>query len=142
MASRILVVDDERDLVFAVKLYLEAAGYEVIAAYDGAEAIELLEDHANLPDLMMLDVYMPHLSGWDVLSMIRVNKQWCSIPVIMLTVVAQEAEKARGWQSGVDWYQTKPFDPKDLLVVIERLLEAGKTQAAEDAAWSVDTGSR
>ena len=132
----ILLVDDERDLVFAVKLYLEAAGYEVIAAYDGAEAIELLEDPANRPDLMILDVYMPHMSGWDVLSMIRVNKQWSSIPVIMLTVVSQEADKARGWQSGVDWYQTKPFDPKDLLVVIERLLEASKTQAEEDAAWS------
>ena len=131
MATRILMVDDERDLVFATKLYLEAEEYEVLAAYDGHQAMALLEDPANRPDLIILDVFMPRLSGWDVLRMVRGNAATSSIPVIMLTAAGQDADKARGWDLGVDWYQTKPFDPKDLLVVIERVLAMAGEEAGE-----------
>lgn len=131
MAKRILMVDDERDLVFATKLYLEVEDYEVLAAYDGHQAMELLEDPANRPDLIILDVFMPRLSGWDVLRMIRANEATRGIPVVMLTAAGQDADKARGWDLGVDWYQTKPFDPKDLLIVIERVLMAADQEADE-----------
>ena len=127
MAKRILMVDDERDLVFATKLYLEAEDYEVIAAYDGQEALAKLEDPASRPDLIILDVFMPRMSGWDVLRMVRANPAIETIPVIMLTAAGQDADKARGWDLGVDWYQTKPFDPKDLLIVIERVVQAAGT---------------
>jgi DNA-binding response OmpR family regulator len=136
MAHRILMVDDERDLVFATKLYLEAEEYEVIAAYDGHEALERLDTGERLPDLVLLDVFMPRMSGWDVLRMIRGQERTRALPVIMLTAAGQDADKARGWDLGVDWYQTKPFDPKDLLVVIERVLAAADRQAGEDDTLS------
>jgi two-component system, OmpR family, response regulator MtrA len=133
MPKRILMVDDERDLVFATKLFLEAEGYEVLPAYDGHQALQLLDDPANRPDLVILDVLMPRLSGWDVLRTIRSNEPTRHIPVVMLTAVGQDADKARGWDLGVDWYQTKPFDPKDLLVVIERVLTAASEEAEEQS---------
>jgi len=132
MPHRILMVDDERDLVFATKLYLEAEDYEVLAAYDGHQALEVLGAVEELPDLVILDVFMPRMSGWDVLRMIRASERTQSLPVIMLTAAGQDADKARGWDLGVDWYQTKPFDPKDLLVVIERVLQVAQQQAQED----------
>jgi DNA-binding response OmpR family regulator len=138
MAKRILMVDDERDLVFATKLYLEAEGYEVLPAYDGQQALALLVDPANLPDLIILDVFMPRLSGWDVLRMVRDDAMTQTLPVIMLTAAGQDADKARGWDLGVDWYQTKPFDPKDLLVVIERVLAVAGEEAEEAALLSDD----
>ncbi len=138
MAKRILMVDDERDLVFATKLYLEAEGYEVLPAYDGQQALNLLADPANRPDLIILDVFMPRLSGWDVLRMVRAEVTTETLPVIMLTAAGQDADKARGWELGVDWYQTKPFDPKDLLVVIERVLTVAGEEAEESALLSDD----
>jgi len=131
MPNRILMVDDERDLVFATKLYLEAEDYEVLAAYDGHEALDVLSADPQLPDLVILDVFMPRMSGWDVLRMIRSADRTRSLPVIMLTAAGQDADKARGWDLGVDWYQTPPFDPKDLLVVIERVLAAAREGAEE-----------
>ncbi len=138
MAKRILMVDDERDLVFATKLYLEVEGYEVLAAYDGHQALDLLEDPANRPDLIVLDVFMPRLTGWEVLRMIRANEEIRDIPVIMLTAAGQDADKARGWHEGVDFYQTKPFDPKDLLMLIERLLMAAEQERDEESIISGD----
>jgi DNA-binding response OmpR family regulator len=129
MPRRILMVDDERDLVFATRLYLEAEDYEVLAAYDGHEALSVLDAQETLPDLVILDVFMPRMSGWDVLRLIRGSDRTRALPVIMLTAAGQDADKARGWDLGVDWYQTKPFDPKDLLVVIERVLAAAREQA-------------
>jgi len=131
MPSRILMVDDERDLVFATKLYLEAEDYEVLAAYDGHQALQILDAQEPLPDLVILDVFMPRMSGWDVLRLIRGSDRTRSLPVIMLTAAGQDADKARGWDLGVDWYQTKPFDPKDLLVVIERVLAAAREETDE-----------
>lgn len=122
MAKRLLMVDDERDFVFAMKRCLETAGYEVVAAYDGRQALEVVTDPANRPDLIILDVMMPPPSGWDVLQTIRADPDTESIPVVMLTSAVEDADKARGWDLGVDWYLTKPFDPTDLLTVIERLL--------------------
>jgi DNA-binding response OmpR family regulator len=116
------MVDDERDLVFATKLYLEAEDYEVLAAYDGHQALEVLEAQDELPDLVILDVFMPRMSGWDVLRFIRGADRTRSLPVIMLTAAGQDADKARGWDLGVDWYQTKPFNMDDLLTVIRRVL--------------------
>jgi len=122
MAKRILLVDDERDFVAATKLYLEEEGYEVLGAHDGHEAIALLRDPGDLPDLIILDVRMPRLSGWDVLRMVRDDEVTREIPVIMLTAADQDADQARGWELGVDWYQTKPVSPPELLAVLRRLL--------------------
>ena len=122
MPARILLIDDERDLVFATKLFLETEGFEVLAAYDGHGALALLEGQGALPDLVILDVYMPRMSGWDVLRMIRASERTRDLPVVMLTAANQPIDQARGWDLGVDWYQTKPFNMDDLLAVIRRVL--------------------
>jgi len=113
MAKQILLVDDERDLVFYTKLFLEEQGYEVLEAYDGKQALEMLE--TVRPDLIILDVTMPRMTGWDVLREIQADPEKVDIPVLMLTARA-------GWELGVTWYQTKPFELDELAMIIERIL--------------------
>jgi DNA-binding response OmpR family regulator len=120
MGKSILLVDDERDLVFYTKLFLEEKGYEVTEAYDGQQALEVLE--TSRPDLVLLDVTMPRLSGWDVLKRMQEDPENVEIPVLMLTARSEDADKARGWELGVTWYQTKPFELDELAMVIERIL--------------------
>jgi len=130
MPKKIMLVDDERDLVLATKLYLEGAeSYEVIAAYDGQEALRLVAQPESRPDLIILDVTMPRLSGWDVLRALKSDPATADIPVIMLTAAAQDSDKTRGWMLQVDFYQTKPFDPQDLALVIERVLKGASDDA-------------
>ncbi len=120
MAQKILFVDDERDLVHCSKLILEEAGYDVVGAYDGLQALQLVEQEK--PDLIVLDVAMPQLSGWDVLQQLQLNPDTANIPVLMLTAKAEDESKSRGWELGCTFYQTKPFEYEDLLMVIERIL--------------------
>jgi DNA-binding response OmpR family regulator len=127
MGKSILLVDDERDLVFYTKLFLEEKGYEVTEAYDGQQALEVLETFR--PDLVLLDVTMPRLSGWDVLKRMQEDPEKVDIPVLMLTARSEDADKARGWELGVTWYQTKPFELDELAMVIERIL------ATTDEDW-------
>ena len=127
MAKQILLVDDERDLVFYTKLFLEEQGYEVLEAYDGKQALEVLE--TVRPDLIILDVTMPRMTGWDVLKEIQADPEKVDIPVLMLTARAEDADKARGWELGVTWYQTKPFELDELAMIIERIL------ATADDEW-------
>ncbi len=123
MAKRILLVDDECDLVFYTKLFLEEQGYEVIEAYDGRQALDILEE--DTPDLVILDVAMPRLSGWDVLRCMQDDERMKNIPVLMLTARAEDADKAKGWTLGVTWYQTKPFELDELAMVVGRVLAIG-----------------
>lgn len=120
MGKKILLVDDERDLVFYTKLFLEEKGYEVTEAYDGQQALDILETFR--PDLVLLDVTMPRLTGWDVLKQMQEDPEKVDIPVLMLTARSEDADKARGWELGVTWYQTKPFELDELAMVIERIL--------------------
>jgi|LSQX01.1.fsa_nt_gb DNA-binding response OmpR family regulator len=122
MAHQILFVDDERDLVHCAKLFFEQAGYEFVAAYDGLQALQKI--HAQRPSLVVLDVNMPRLTGWDVLHSLQREPETADIPVLMLTTQTQDQDKARGWGLGCTWYHTKPFDFDELLVVIERILAA------------------
>lgn len=120
MGKKILLVDDERDLVFYTKLFLEEKGYEVTEAYDGQQALEILQSFR--PDLVLLDVTMPRLTGWDVLRQMQEDPEKVDIPVLMLTARSEDADKAKGWELGVTWYQTKPFELDELAMVIERIL--------------------
>ncbi len=122
MAHKILFVDDERDLVRSAEIFLTEAGYEFEAAYDGMEALEKLD--TVKPDLMVLDITMPRLNGWDVLRMMQQDETKADIPVLVLTAHSKDAEKARGWQLGATWYQAKPFNFDELLLIIGRILEA------------------
>ncbi len=122
MARKILVVDDERHIVRLVEVNLTRAGYEVATAYDGVEALEKIAD--DLPDMIILDVMMPRMDGFEVLKKLQSDAKYKDIPVIMLTAKAQDADIFKGWQSGVSSYLTKPFNPKELLVFVERIFQS------------------
>lgn len=127
MPKKILAVDDERHIVRLVQVNLERAGYEVVTAFDGKEALEKVE--SEQPDLVVLDVMMPYMDGFEVLQTLRKNPNTRDLPVIMLTAKAQDADVFRGWQSGVDCYLTKPFNPMELIVFVKRIF---KSQQEED----------
>ena len=119
MAKKILACDDEKHIVRLVQVNLERAGFEVLTANDGKEALEKIRHHN--PDLIILDVMMPYMDGFEVLQNLRRNPSTRDIPVIMLTAKAQDADVFRGWQSGVDCYLTKPFNPLELLSFVRRI---------------------
>jgi len=122
MPKKILAVDDERHIVRLVQVNLERAGYEVVTAFDGKDALEKVE--SENPDLVVLDVMMPYMDGFEVLQNLRKNPSTRELPVIMLTAKAQDADVFRGWQSGVDCYLTKPFNPMELIVFVKRIFKS------------------
>ena len=122
MPKKILAVDDERHIVRLVEVNLQRAGYEVVTAHDGREALEKIK--SENPDLVVLDVMMPYMDGFEVLKNLKADPSTAEIPVIMLTAKAQDADVFRGWQSGVDCYLTKPFNPMELLTFVKRIFDS------------------
>jgi DNA-binding response OmpR family regulator len=118
----VLVADDEEDIRALVAFRLERAGYEVITAADGEEALTLATN--RLPDLVVLDMMMPKATGLEVTRSLRELDETKGIPVILLTARAQEADVARGYEAGVDDYVKKPFSPQDLQLRVQTLLES------------------
>ena len=114
---RILAVDDEPRYTWAIQSILEAIGYEVMTALDGAQALDLAS--AFEPDLILLDVRLPDYSGYEVCRKIR---EYSIIPIIMLTALADERDKVRGLDAGADDYITKPFGAQELLARVRALL--------------------
>ncbi|MBM3494449.1 MAG: response regulator [Armatimonadetes bacterium] len=122
MAKKILAVDDEKAIVRLVQVNLEREGYQVVTAYDGREALEKVA--SERPDLVVLDVMMPYMDGFEVLQQLKKDPETRDIPVIMLTAKAQDADVFRGWQSGVDCYLTKPFNPMELKAFVKRVFKS------------------
>jgi DNA-binding response OmpR family regulator len=118
--ATVLVVDDDPFIQKVLRLNLELEGYVVATVSDGEEALERLA--GTRPDLIILDVMMPGLDGLEVLRRIRENAATADLPVILLTARASEKDMWEGWQRGVDYYLTKPFDIEDLLRSMDRLL--------------------
>jgi DNA-binding response OmpR family regulator len=116
----VLLADDDPDILALVAFRLERAGYDVIRANDGDEALRLVNERR--PSLAILDVMMPKLSGYDVTERIRRNDATRRIPVILLTARVQEADVRRGAAAGADDYVKKPFDASDLRTRVQRLL--------------------
>jgi two-component system KDP operon response regulator KdpE len=114
---RILVVDDEERMVRFIRLNLEYDGFKVIEAYNGMEAIDKVR--SNLPDLVLLDVMMPDIDGFEVLRIIR---EVSSVPVIMLTAKGEEDDRVQGLELGADDYITKPFSPRELVSRVRAVL--------------------
>ena len=131
MPKKILAVDDEKHIVRLVEVNLQRAGYEVITAYDGREALEKVKSES--PDLIVLDVMMPYMDGFEVLRTLKADETYKDIPVIMLTAKAQDADVFRGWQSGVDCYLTKPFNPMELLTFVKRIFDSQDGGGGEDS---------
>ena len=119
---RILVVDDEKRMVGFIRLNLEQDGFIVIEAYNGSQALDRMRD--SLPDLILLDVMMPDMDGFEVLQTIR---EISAVPVIMLTAKGEENDKVKGLELGADDYVTKPFSPRELVSRVKAVLRRGAT---------------
>ncbi len=128
--KRILIADDEEPVVRIVTVNLELEGYEVIPAYDGAEAWEKIK--SEKPDLAILDIMMPEMDGWEVLEKIRSDPELKDMPVIMLTALAQAPDISRSWEMGAESHLTKPFDPLELITLVRRLLKVKEEGSAEE----------
>ena len=129
--TRVLVVDDENDIRGLVRELLERAGHDVIEAPDGNEGLRLF--YAEHPDVVILDVSMPGLTGWEVLERIR---ELGETPVIMLTANADELDKVRGLRAGADDYITKPFGRQELLARVGAQLRRRPAGAQEPATYA------
>ena len=118
MGKRILVVDDEKSIVDILRLNLQKEGYTVSEAYDGAEAVEkaLAENSEDRPDLILLDVMLPEMNGFDVCKKIR---ETSTVPIVMITAREDEVDKVLGLEIGADDYVTKPFSMRELLARVK-----------------------
>jgi two-component system response regulator VicR len=125
MAHKIMVVDDEPDVVDLVKLVLESDGFGVVTAYSGKECLEKIEK--EMPDLVLLDIMMPQMDGWEVFRRIKANDRTSGIPVAMLTAKTQSIDKMIGLHVvKVDDYITKPFGRSELLERVKKILKEKK----------------
>lgn len=118
--KRILVVDDEMDLVETLRFSLELEGYEVLTSYNGEEALHLARN--NQPDLILLDVMLPKMDGYKVCRLLKFDARYKHIPILMLTAKAQEKDRITGQETGADEYITKPFEMEDLMKKIRKYL--------------------
>ena len=130
---KILIVDDEKDLVDLISYNLEKEGFSILKAYDGEAAVEITK--AQKPDLLILDLMLPRKNGIDVCKAIRANPSTSNLPIIMLTAKADESDKILGLEIGADDYITKPFSVKELTArvrtVLRRSQERGKSSSPE-----------
>jgi len=117
---RILVVDDDKEIVRLVRSYLEKARYEVFAAYNGESALHILR--REKPDLLVLDLMLPDRDGWDITRLIRNDAQLAATPIIMLTARVEDTDKIIGLEIGADDYITKPFNPREVVARVRALL--------------------
>jgi two-component system alkaline phosphatase synthesis response regulator PhoP len=118
--KKILVVDDEKDLTALVSLHMKMAGFEVLTASNGEKALDLSREEK--PDLIILDLMLPKIDGWQVCERLRQDIATQDIPVIMLTARAETEDKLKGFEAGADDYVTKPFSPRELVARVKRVL--------------------
>ena len=128
MTQRILVVDDDREIVRLVRAYLEKAGYEVLVAYDGETALHILR--RERPDLVLLDLMLPDRDGWDVTRVVRGDASLAAMPIIMLTARVEDHDKIVGLELGADDYVTKPFNPGEVVARVRAVLRRAQGEPA------------
>jgi two-component system phosphate regulon response regulator PhoB len=126
MKAKILVVDDEPDALELIEVNLKGAGYEVLSATNGQQA--LAKARAALPALIILDVMLPEVGGLEVCKILRHDPKTASIPIIMLTARAAEIDRVVGLELGAEDYITKPFSPRELILRVKNLLKRGAAQ--------------
>jgi DNA-binding response OmpR family regulator len=121
MAKKVLIVDDEPNIVVSLEFLLRQSGYEVHVAADGEAALRQVQ--AVAPDLVLLDVMMPEKNGYDVCRRIRARPEWSKIRIVFLSAKGREAEMTKGLSLGADAYVTKPFSNAELVARIGELLQ-------------------
>lgn len=120
MTKKVLIADDEQNIVISLEFLLRREGFEVFVASDGVEALAKLR--AEKPDLVLLDVMMPKMNGFDVCQALRADPELAGTRVLMLTAKGRETEVSKGLGLGADAYMTKPFSTKELVVKVRALL--------------------
>ena len=121
---RVLLVDDEPSILKTLGKRLEVAGFDVIFATDGEEALQKAQ--AELPDAMILDLMLPKRNGFEVCTILKADARYHDIPIVMLTARAQEGDERHGLECGADAYLRKPFQSKELLETIKGLVDRGR----------------
>jgi two-component system alkaline phosphatase synthesis response regulator PhoP len=117
---RILVVDDDREVVRLIRAYLEQAGFEVLAAHDGDTAVHIIR--RERPDLLLLDLMLPGKDGWEITRLVRADAALAHIPIIMLTARVDDTDKIVGLELGADDYVTKPYNPREVVARVRARL--------------------
>lgn len=135
MALKILVCDDERHIVRLIQVNLERQGYQVVTAFDGKEGLEKIR--AEKPNLVVLDVMMPYMDGFEVLKALRREPETETLPVIMLTAKAQDKDVFEGYHYGADMYLTKPFNPMELVTFVKRITQ-GQSDSSGPKRYDLD----
>ena len=120
MAKRILIADDEPNIVVSLEFLMKQRGYDIRVVSNGADALEAVG--AFRPDLILLDVMMPRVSGYDVCQKVRENPEWQDIKIIMLSAKGRDVEVTKGIAIGADAYVTKPFSTRDLIAKVGEML--------------------
>lgn len=129
MPRRILVVDDDRQITRLVATYLEKAGFSVLTAFDGENALRVIRHER--PDLVVLDLMLPKQDGWEITRRVRADEHLATIPILMLTARVEDTDKILGLELGADDYMTKPFNPREVVARVRAILRrAGGTLKA------------
>src|SRR3989338_3510951 len=118
--KKIMIVDDEPDILKTLKMFFEGEGFEVVTASDGTEALEMI--HRDQPDIVVLDIMLPKTDGYKVCRMLKFDKKYSRLPVIIFTAKAQDADERMAKEVRADAYLIKPFHPDILLAKIKELL--------------------
>ncbi|MEK7841084.1 MAG: response regulator [Deltaproteobacteria bacterium] len=129
MKEKILVVDDETDILTLLEYNLEKAGFKVISADDGPDAIDITK--RERPDLIILDIMLPSMEGTEVCKILKSGDATRHIPIIMLTAKGEEVDRIVGFELGADDYITKPFSPRELILRVKAVLKRGQEQEAK-----------
>jgi two-component system alkaline phosphatase synthesis response regulator PhoP len=124
VAQRILVVDDDTEIVRLLRAYLEQAGYGVLTAYDGQTALHVMR--RERPDLVVLDLMLPDLDGWEVTRVVRGDESLAPTPILMLTARVEDEDKIVGLELGADDYVTKPFNPREVMARVRAVLRRAR----------------
>lgn len=119
--KRLLLIDDDPNLILLVKDYLEFRGYQVITAENGQEALEVLDQ--EMPDMIICDVMMPQMDGYSLVEHVRKNPRTSWIPVLFLSAKGQSQDRVKGLNTGADVYMVKPFEPEELVAQVESSLK-------------------
>lgn len=132
MKQRILVIDDDKEIVRLLRGYLEKAGFEVLVAYDGETAVHTIR--REKPDLLLLDLMLPDMDGWDITRLVRNDSNLMAIPIIMLTARVEDTDKIIGLELGADDYVTKPFNPPEVIARVRAQMRAKQRNLQGNAA--------
>src|SRR2546422_9645053 len=136
--GRVLLVEDEQDVAELIRYNLTKEGYDVVLSGNGNDAIRFAREHR--PDVILLDIMVPHLNGWEVCRRLKKDPDLAPIPVIMVSGRVEEGDKVLGFEVGADDYVTKPFSPRELIARIRAVLRRGRPADAKEKKASLKAG--